>query len=151
MTRVCSVAGAGTPASPRRGPSRPRTGRRGRIASSLVHVVLHRHDRPPWTVITVSGDLDVAGAPELRQEVVAAVAEGRVRLVLDMTGVEFIDSFGIGVVVGALKRVRQRDGELAVVCPEPRVRRVFELCDIDRILTLHSHVDEALDSTGATS
>jgi len=99
----------------------------------------------------VSGDLDVAGAPELRQEIVAAVADGQVRLILDMTGVEFIDSFGIGVVIGALKRVRQRAGELALVCPEPRVRRVFELCDIDRILTLHRDLDEVADPTGATT
>ena len=99
----------------------------------------------------MSGDLDVAGAPELRQEIVAAVADGQVRLILDLTGVEFIDSFGIGVVIGALKRVRQRARELALVCPERRVRRVFELCDIDRILTLHRDLDEVADPTGATT
>ncbi len=97
----------------------------------------------------MSGDLDVAGAPELRQEVVAAVADGHVCLVLDLTGVDFIDSFGIGVVVGALKRVRQRDGDLALVCPERRVRRVFELCDLDRILPVHERLEDVAEPGGA--
>lgn len=118
---------------------------------SGVHIVAHRHRRDPWTVITVSGDLDVAGAPELRQVIVSAVADGEVLIVLDLTGVEFIDSFGLGVVVGALKRTRQRGGDLSVVCPERRVRRVFELCDLDRIFTLHTTLDEVADPTGASN
>lgn len=97
----------------------------------------------------MAGDLDVVGGPDLRHEVVAAVAEGRVLLILDLTAVDFIDSFGIGVVVGSVKRVRQRGGDLALVCPEPRVRRVFELCDIDRILPLHETVDQVPDPAGA--
>lgn len=117
----------------------------------IVHLVTHRHERQPWTVISVSGDLDVVGGPELRQEVVAAVADGAVCLILDLSGVEFIDSFGLGVVIGSLKRVRQRGGDLAVVCPERRVRRVFELCDLDRVLALHTSVDEVPDPTTAST
>ncbi len=106
-----------------------------------MQAAIESRRRPPWTVLAVGGELDVVGAPALRQAVVAAVSAGGTRLILDLTGVDFIDSFGIGAVVGALKRVRQRDGELALVCPAPRVRRVFELCDLDRILTLHNSID----------
>lgn len=110
--------------------------------------VIRSHRRPPWTVLAVSGDLDVAGAPNLRAAVSAAVSAGQVDLILDLSGVDFIDSLGLGVVVGALKRVRQRDGELALVCPETRIRRVFELCDLDRILVLHWSLDSVpLDLT----
>ena len=115
-----------------------------------MQAAIESRRRPPWTVLAVGGELDVVGAPALRQAVVAAVSAGGTRLILDLTGVDFIDSFGIGAVVGALKRVRQRDGELALVCPAPRVRRVFELCDLDRILTLHNSIDSVgLDSVGA--
>ena len=131
--------------------ARPATGAtRAPIAFQPVHVVTRRHERPPWTVISVSGDLDVVGAPELRQEVVSAVAGGDVCLILDLTDVEFIDSFGLGVVIGSVKRVRQRDGDLALVCPEPRVRRVFELCDLDRVLPLHLTLADVPDPTGAS-
>lgn len=109
-----------------------------------MQIVVHAHHQAPWTVLTVAGELDVAGAPELRQHVMTAVRTGAHRLVLDLTGVDFIDSFGLGVLVGALKRVRLLDGELLVVVPEPRVRRVLEVCDLDRVFTLHHTLDQAI-------
>ena len=62
-------------------------------------------------------------------------------MVLDLSDLDFVDSFGIGAVVGALKRLRQRGGDLALVCPSSRIRRVFEICDLDRILALHDSVE----------
>jgi anti-sigma B factor antagonist len=111
-----------------------------------VHLVSHLHRDGPWSVVTVAGDLDVVGGPELRQFVLDEVREGRTRVVLDLTGVDFIDSFGLGVVIGALKRVRLLDGDLRLVVPEPRIRRVFEVCDLDRVLTLHPTVEQALSA-----
>ena len=106
-----------------------------------MSVTIRRHENPPWTVLRVGGDLDVVGAPDLRQAVVAAVASGSRLLVLDLSELDFVDSFGIGAVVGALKRLRQRGGDLALVCPSPRIRRVFEICDLDRILAPHDSID----------
>ena len=106
-----------------------------------MSVTIRRYEKPPWTVLSIGGDLDVVGAPDLRQAVVAAVAEGSRLLALDLSELDFVDSFGIGAVVGALKRLRQRGGDLALVCPSSRIRRVFEICDLDRILTLHDSID----------
>jgi anti-sigma B factor antagonist len=97
-----------------------------------------------WTVVTVEGELDLATAPRLRQELVRVVAEGHTHLVLDLDLLGFIDSIGLGVIIGCLKRVRTRDGELRIVCDTPRIRRVFEICDLDRVLELHRTLDEAL-------
>ncbi len=83
----------------------------------------------------------MVGAPELRQAVVSAVAEGARLVAVDLSDLDFLDSFGIGVIVGALKRLRQRGGDLAVVCPSTRIRRVFEICDLDKILALRQSVD----------
>ncbi len=101
--------------------------------------------------MTVAGELDVVGGPELRQAVMAEARDGHARLVLDLTGVDFIDSFGLGVVIGALKRTRLLDGDLRLVVPEPRVRRVFEVCDLDRVLELHPSVDHAIANSAAPS
>ena len=111
------------------------------VPSCLVSVTIRRSEKPPWTILSVGGDLDVVGAPDLRQAVVAAVAGGSRLLVLDLSDLDFVDSFGIGAVVGALKRLRQRGGDLALVCPSPRIRRVFEICDLDRILALHDSIE----------
>ena len=113
-----------------------------------MQIVTHSYRDGSWTVVTVAGELDVVGGPDLRQAVMAEVREGNSRLVLDLTGVDFIDSFGLGVVVGALKRARLLDGDLRLVVPEPRVRRVFEVCDLDRVFDLHTSVEEAVAGAG---
>jgi len=121
---------------------------------------VHRHDLPPTgradgsvdpgsVVLTVLGDLDMAGAPTLRQAVVAEVTGGTRLVVLDLTAVDFLDSAGLGVVVGGLRRLRAHGGDLVLVCPEPRIRQVFESCDLDRVFDLHPDVEAAVAATGA--
>ncbi len=110
----------------------------------LVDIVVHTHTAGTWSGLTVAGELDVVGAPELRQQVLREVGAGNHHLVLDLTGVDYVDSFGLGVLVGALKRVRLLDGDLRLVVPEPRVRRVLELCDLDRVFTLHDDLEGAV-------
>ena len=97
-----------------------------------------------WSVAKVSGDLDIATAPSLREQLVGAVTDGRVHLVLDLTGVGFLDSTGLGVIVGVLKRARTLGGDLRLVCPGTAVRRVFEVTALDRTMPLAMTVDEAL-------
>ncbi len=115
-----------------------------------MQIVTHSHRDGPWTVITVAGELDVVGGPDLRNAVMAEVRDGHTRLVLDLTGVDFIDSFGLGVVIGALKRTRLLDGDLRLVVPEPRVRRVFEVCDLDRVFDFHTDVAQAVTRATAS-
>ena len=79
------------------------------------------------------------------------MADGCRLLILDISELDFVDSFGLGAVVGALKRLRQRGGELALVCPSPRIRRVFEICDLDRILALHESIDSASGSPAVST
>ena len=116
----------------------------GRSTVGHVQIVTHPHRDGTWSVLTLAGDLDVVGGPDLREQVMTEVHQGNHALVMDLTGVDFIDSFGLGVIVGALKRVRLLDGELRLVVPEPRIRRVFEVCDLDRVFDLHTTVESAL-------
>jgi len=112
-----------------------------------VHLEFHCVPRNPWSVLVLFGDLDMAGAPRLRKEVAQMVAAGDTRLVLDLTAVDFIDSTGLGAVIAALRRVRSHHGELALVCPEPRLQRVFEMCDLDRVFELHESVDAVVGAS----
>lgn len=108
-----------------------------------MQIVTATHRAGDWTVVTVAGELDVVGGPDLRQAVMREVQAGNHRLVLDLTGVDFLDSFGLGVIIGALKRTRLLDGDLRLVVPEPRLRRVFEVCDLDRVFALHPDLEAA--------
>ena len=105
---------------------------------------LHTSERDGWSVVAVGGDLDLTSAPQLRTEVVALVARGATRVVLDLAGVEFCDSTGLGAVIGALKRVRSHDGELRLAAPSPPIHRLLELTRLDRALPTYSTVDAAV-------
>jgi anti-sigma B factor antagonist len=100
-----------------------------------------------WAVLAVHGEVDVATAPRLREKLIDLVNEGSTDIIVDLGGVEFLDSTGLGVLVGALKRVRTLDGELALVCSEPRILKVFEITGLTKVFTMHATVDEAVSAT----
>ena len=97
-----------------------------------------------WSVVAVTGELELATAPRLRQQVVSLIGGGRAHLVIDLSGVDFIDSVGLGVVVGALKRCRTHGGDLMVAGAVPRVRALFEITRLDEIIDLHPDLAAAL-------
>lgn len=96
------------------------------------------------TVLEVAGEVDVYTAPKLREKLVELVGEGHHHLVVDMTGVEFLDSTGLGVLVGGLKRVRGHDGSLALVCTAERILKIFRITGLTKVFPIHDSLDEAL-------
>ena len=97
-----------------------------------------------WTVVRVYGELDVATAPDLREQLIGLVGEGRTRLVLDLDGVDFLDSTGLGTVVSALKRARTHGGDLRLVCTQARITRLFEITGLDKAVPLLPTLDAAV-------
>ncbi|HEX9505307.1 MAG TPA: STAS domain-containing protein [Acidimicrobiia bacterium] len=78
--------------------------------------------------VVIRGEIDVATSPRLRSTITALLAEGVAGLTIDFSGVSFIDSSGLGVLVGALKRVRETPGgSLQVVGATDFVRKIFEI------------------------
>jgi len=99
--------------------------------------------RPPFTVLAVKGEIDVYTAPRLREKLVELVADGRRRIVVDLEGVDFLDSTGLGVLVGGLKRVRSHDGEMSLICTQSRILKVFELTRLTEVFQVSSSLEEA--------
>jgi anti-sigma B factor antagonist len=151
MTSVSFAASRGTGllrSGARSGASGRSTGRLCRYRAGVpgARFLSYRGD---WVVIEVTGDLDLASSPALRHEVLALLNSGQRSIVLDLTSAGFLDSLGLGTIVAVWKRVRVHGGSFALVCPEPRLQRVFKVVDIDRILPLHATVDDALAHAGS--
>jgi anti-sigma B factor antagonist len=100
------------------------------------------------TVLEVSGEIDVYTAPALRERIVALVDEGTTILIVDLTNVEFLDSTGLGVLVGALKRMRGIGGGFGLVCDQERLLKIFRITGLDRVFTLYDSVEAASAGTG---
>ena len=90
-----------------------------------------------------SGDLDLATAPRLRQELVDASASGPGLVVLDLENVEFLDSVALSVIIGGHKRLQHHGARLHLAAPRAIVRRVLELTRIDALIPTYDDVAEA--------
>ena len=102
-------------------------------APTTLELTVSEHDGE--TVVGAAGELDVNTAPELREQLARLVNEGARLIVVDLTAVSFVDSTALSVLVSALKRLRQADGDLELASPNPSVRRVFETDDFGDAMT----------------
>lgn len=96
-----------------------------------------------WTVVQVTGEVDIYTAPVLREQIVDLISDGCRRLVIDMQAVTFIDSTGLGVLIGALKRLRGGNGELRVVAATQPVLRMLRVTGLHRVLATFGSAVEA--------
>jgi anti-sigma B factor antagonist len=97
-------------------------------------------------VIAVAGEVDIFTAPELKRAIAAALDAGARRLVVDLTETRFLDSTALGVLIGAVKRLRPLDGRLVIVNTEPSTAKTFEITGLDQIFTIVPAREQALAS-----
>lgn len=107
---------------------------------------LSTRDEGDRTVVVVAGEIDVYTAPKLREQLVELVNAGRYHLIVDMEGVEFLDSTGLGVLVGGLKRVRAHDGSLRLVCNQERILKIFRITGLTKVFPIHITVEDAANA-----
>jgi anti-anti-sigma factor len=129
-------------------------------------VLVTQAERDGWAVVTVAGEMDLTSSPAVRQKVHEAVADGRRSLVLDLAGVRFCDSSGVGVLIGARRLMRSCAGRLRIVLPqegaqpgagggveaaghggEAHVNRVLAALGVRRLFEVYPDLDAATDDT----
>ena len=96
-------------------------------------------------VVRVGGDLDVYTAPRLRETLAKAMGDGK-RLVLDLSGVHFIDSTALGVLVAALQQMQSSDGELRLVMDDPYLLKIFRITGFDGVFSIFPQVADAVSA-----
>ena len=97
-------------------------------------------------VLRIAGEIDVYTAPELRQQVINLADNGTRHIVADLRDVDFLDSTGLGALVGSLRRLRLRQGSLKLVTSGGRVLQLFQITGLSRAFALHPSVLEAISA-----
>jgi anti-sigma B factor antagonist len=97
-------------------------------------------------VLTVGGEIDVATSPELHERLSTLIEFGPPLVVVDLTDVSFIDSTGLGVLVGAVKDVRAGGGDLRLVVTRPQILKLLELTGLDTVFSVTSSPNDAVAS-----
>ncbi|MDN3935662.1 STAS domain-containing protein [Arthrobacter sp. YD4] len=88
-----------------------------------------------YAEITAAGRLNMVSAPKLREMVAQVVAAGSSRIVLNLEQTAFMDSSGLGALIGCLKAARQAGGDLRIAAVQPQVQMVLGLTSMDKVLT----------------
>ena len=98
-------------------------------------------------VVDVEGEIDISTAPRLRELLTALASTDNCQLIVNMDQVEFLDSTGLGVLVGGLKRVRAHDGSLDLACTQERLLKLFRITGLTKVFGIHETVDQAIAAT----
>lgn len=114
-----------------------------------MDIQLHTYEFNGAEVVEAVGEVDLHSADELRARLRPLCEAPRGRCVLDMRHVPFIDSTGVGVLVGALKRARENEGHFFIVAPQPRVLRVFEITGLLSAFSIYDSVEDAIGNRGS--
>jgi anti-sigma B factor antagonist len=110
----------------------------------IVDLSLETREVGDRTVVAVGGEIDVYTAPKLRDKITDLVNSGHHELLIDMEKVEFLDSTGLGVLVGGLKKVRAQQGSMELVCSQDRLLKIFRITGLAKVFTIHDSEASAL-------
>jgi anti-sigma B factor antagonist len=128
----------------RKSPSGRRCPSRGKVRH--VELKVSTWSQGDRTVVSVAGEIDLYTAPRLHGELFAVLAgDNPVRLVIDMSGVEFCDSTGMNVLLAAHRRAQEQGGDLELAAPRATVRKVLQVTGLETVFTV---VDDPAEVTG---
>ena len=109
---------------------------------------LGHYARDGIEVIDIRGEIDMYTAPRLRELLIDLVSKGSYQLVVNLDKVGFLDSTGLGVLVGGLRRVRAHDGSLDLVCTQQRILKIFRITGLTQVFGIYETVDQAIAAKG---
>ena len=107
-------------------------------------VVLEVEKHPTYTVIRASGYIDISTSPRLREKILEVASEDVSLLLLDLGAIEFLDSSALGVILNGWKLLQAEGGTLAVISPQERITKIFEITALNLSIHLYKSTDEAV-------
>ena len=100
-------------------------------------------------LVTVHGDIDVYSSPKVKDALYEIIDKEAYRIVINLEDIRYIDSTGLGVLIGALKKVKGSEGNITIVCSNPQIKKVFTITGLVKIFGIYPNNDEAVNALKA--
>lgn len=107
-----------------------------------LQVDVDRRDR--YTILRPRGEIDFATGPQLKEAITERLLAGDVNLVVDLLDVDFIESTGLGALIGGRRRAHALKGSLSLVCDADQMLKIFRITGLDKVFTIHDTVEAAV-------
>ena len=95
------------------------------------------------TVVSPQGEIDFATGPQLKDAITELLVAGEVHLVIDLLAVDFIESTGLGALIGGRRRAHALRGSLVLVCTEQQMLKIFRITGLDKVFRIYETVEAA--------
>ena len=99
---------------------------------------------PGTSIVDVEGEVDVLTSPRLKAALAEIVDAGASTIVVNLEGVQYMDSTGLGVLVSALKRIREKSGSIVLTGLNPHLSKIFEITGLRKVFKLYLNEADAL-------
>ena len=109
-----------------------------------MHLQIDVERRAAFTVLRPQGEIDFATGPRLKESITETLVAGEVHLVVDLLGVDFIESTGLGALIGGRRRAEALNGSLSLVCGEEQLLEVFRITGLDKVFAIYASVEDAV-------
>jgi anti-sigma B factor antagonist len=106
---------------------------------------IHVHSLGGMNVFELTGSLDIATSPTVRASLIEASERGDHRIIVDLTRVEFLDSTGLGALIGAQRRATEFGGDVRLVVKEGQILRLLRITGLLRVLSVYPTLDDAIN------
>ncbi|HEY8313329.1 MAG TPA: STAS domain-containing protein [Candidatus Baltobacteraceae bacterium] len=95
-------------------------------------------------VVDLNGEIDVYTSPKVKDAIGDLIDKGHYNLIINLEKVRYIDSTGLGVLIGGLKRVREHGGTVNLVCTNPQIKKIFDITGLVKIFGIYDDEDAAM-------
>jgi anti-anti-sigma factor len=99
-------------------------------------------------VLSVQGEIDVYTSPKVKEAIGNLIEQSKYNIVVNLEEVRYIDSTGLGVLIGALKRLREHNGNISLVCSNPQIKKIFQITGLVKIFGIFKSEEEAQANLG---
>ena len=103
-----------------------------------------RAERGGTYVVDLNGEIDVYTSPKVKDALGDLIDKGHYNLLINLEKVRYIDSTGLGVLIGGLKRVREHGGSVRLVCTNPQIRKIFDITGLVKIFGIYDDEEAAM-------